>query len=85
MSAAELAERTPGARSQAVANPFTERVRPYSLYALALLVATQVFNYVDRQIVSVTAESMKADLGLTDAQLGFLMGASFAVLYGEPA
>ncbi len=69
MSPAELAERTPGAGSQAVANPFTERVRPYSLYALALLVATQFFNYVDWQVVSVTAESMKADLAL----------------YGEPA
>jgi MFS family permease len=71
-------ERTLGA----VAGPVGDKVRPYAFYALFLLVFANFFNYVDRQIVSIVAHSMQADLHLSDAQLGFLMGTAFAVLYG---
>ena len=40
-----------------------------------------VFNFVDRHILSILAESIKADLGVTDAQMGFLYGTVFAVFY----
>jgi sugar phosphate permease len=66
----------------AAANPFREKVRPYAYYALVLLVLANFLNYVDRQIVSILAQSLKAEFGLTDAQLGFLLGTAFAVLYG---
>src|SRR6185295_17371114 len=33
------------------------------------------------QILSILAERIKADLGLTDAQIGFLYGTAFAVFY----
>lgn len=53
----------------------------YSNYALAVLVLVYVFNFIDRQILSILAEDIKADLGLSDANLGFLFGTAFAVFY----
>ena len=56
-------------------------MRAYSWYALGVLTLASVFNFADRQIVSILAQSMKGDLGLSDAQLGFLLGTAFAVFY----
>ncbi|WP_242130323.1 MFS transporter [Sphingobium sp. Sx8-8] len=53
----------------------------YPYYVLALLTFANFFNYLDRQLISILAESLKADLGLDDAQLGFLYGTLFAALY----
>ena len=58
-----------------------QHVRAYSWYALAVLTLASVFNFADRQIVSILAQSIKGDLGLTDGQLGFLLGTAFAVFY----
>jgi MFS family permease len=49
--------------------------------ALVILALVNVLNYLDRHIVSILAESIKADLKLDDAQLGFLLGTAFAVFY----
>ena len=56
-------------------------VPPYSWYALSVLVLLYVLNFVDRQILSILANDIKADLGLSDADLGFLYGTAFAVFY----
>ena len=53
----------------------------YSKYVLGVLVLVYVFNFIDRQILSILAEEIKADLGITDAQIGFLYGTAFAVFY----
>jgi MFS family permease len=53
----------------------------YARYVLGVLVLVYVFNFLDRQIVSILAERIRADLGVTDAQLGFLYGTAFAVFY----
>ena len=53
----------------------------YSHYVLFVLVIVYVFNFIDRNILSILAESIKADLGVTDAQMGFLYGTVFAVFY----
>ena len=53
----------------------------YSWYVLAVLVVVYILNFIDRQILSILAVDIKADLGLTDADLGFLGGAAFAVFY----
>lgn len=50
-------------------------------FALFVLVLTNLFNMLDRTIVSILAQSIKADLHLTDSQLGFLLGTAFAVFY----
>lgn len=61
--------------------PAAPRVSAYAWYALALFVIVYIFNFIDRQIISILAESIKADLDLDDAQLGFLYGTAFAVFY----
>ncbi len=53
----------------------------YSTYVLGVLIVVYVFNFIDRQILSILAEEIKADLGLTDADIGFLYGTAFAVFY----
>jgi MFS family permease len=50
-------------------------------FALFLLVLTNLFNMLDRSIVSILAQSIKTDLKLDDADLGFLLGTAFAVFY----
>lgn len=53
----------------------------YPNYVLFVLVLVYVFNFLDRQILSILNDHIKADLGLTDAQMGFLYGTVFAVFY----
>lgn len=53
----------------------------YSWYVLSVLVVVYILNFIDRQILSILAVDIKADLGLTDADMGFLGGAAFAVFY----
>lgn len=58
-----------------------QRVPPYSWYALGVLFLVYLLNFVDRQILSILANDIKADLALDDAQLGFLYGTAFAIFY----
>ena len=53
----------------------------YAGYVTVVLVIVYVFNFIDRQIVTILAEEIKADLGISDAQIGFLYGTAFAVFY----
>ena len=57
------------------------RVGPYAWYALSVLVLVYSLNFIDRQILSILAEDIKKDLGLEDAEIGFLYGTAFAVFY----
>ena len=56
-------------------------VPAYGWYGLGVLFVVYLVNFVDRQILSILANDIKADLGLTDAQLGFLYGTAFAIFY----
>ena len=53
----------------------------YAKYVLFVLVIVYIFNFIDRQILSILAEDIKADLGISDAEIGFLYGTAFAVFY----
>jgi MFS family permease len=53
----------------------------YANYVLFVLVLVYVFNFIDRQILSILAEEIKADIGVSDAEIGFLYGTAFAVFY----
>lgn len=55
--------------------------RGYSWYVLGILFLVYVLNFVDRQIITILAPDIKADLGLDDADIGFLYGTAFAVFY----
>lgn len=53
----------------------------YPAYVLFVLMLVYVFNFLDRQILSILAEDIKHDLAISDAAMGFLLGTSFAVFY----
>jgi len=50
-------------------------------YALVLLTLVYTFNFVDRQLLAILQESIKAELALSDSQLGLLTGFAFAIFY----
>jgi predicted MFS family arabinose efflux permease len=62
--------------------PMTPYSAGYRRVVVLLLTAAYTFNSMDRSIISILASSIKADLQLTDTQLGLLGGTAFAILYG---
>ncbi|MGD8327304.1 MAG: MFS transporter [Sphingomonadales bacterium] len=53
----------------------------YAYYVLFVLTLVYIFNFLDRQILSILITDIKADLGVGDAEMGFLYGTAFAVFY----
>ena len=60
-------------------NPYASTKAAY--YALGILTIVYSINFIDRQLLSILQESIKADLMLSDAQLGLLTGFAFALFY----
>lgn len=50
-------------------------------FVLAMLLIVYTFNFLDRLVMSILATPIKAELHLTDTQLGALGGFAFAALY----
>ncbi|MBU1374843.1 MAG: MFS transporter [Alphaproteobacteria bacterium] len=50
-------------------------------YAVLLLGTLYIVAFVDRAILGLLVEPIKADLGVTDNQMSLLIGATFAVFY----
>lgn len=48
---------------------------------LALLLFSYILNFLDRQILGILAQPIKADLGLSDTEFGAVGGLAFALLY----
>ena len=63
------------------AAPPRPRASAYAWYALFVLVIVYIVNFIDRQILSILVGDIKRDLGVSDAQIGFLYGTAFAVFY----
>lgn len=55
--------------------------KSYRNYVLGLLTVVYAVNFIDRQLLSILQESIKADLHLSDTQLGLLTGFAFAIFY----
>ena len=53
----------------------------YRAYVMFILVVVYTFNFIDRQIIGILAVPIKADLALTDTQLGLMGGLAFALFY----
>ena len=53
----------------------------YRNFVLVMLTLVYVFNFIDRQIITILQESIKKDLHLSDTQLGLLSGFTFAIFY----
>ena len=48
---------------------------------LALLLTAYIFNFLDRQILGILAQPIKAELNLSDSEFGAIGGLAFALLY----
>ena len=54
---------------------------PRSAYVVLIFFLCFVFSYIDRQIVSILVQPLKAALHLSDVQIGLLQGLAFTVCY----
>ncbi len=50
-------------------------------FVLGMLLLVAVCNYADRYMLSVFLPFIKADLNLSDTQIGFVSGAAFTIMY----
>jgi len=53
----------------------------YSYYVLFILFLANAFNAIDRSIVGLLVEPIKAEMNLSDASMGLLTGFAFVVFY----
>ncbi|NQX95228.1 MAG: MFS transporter [Erythrobacter sp.] len=67
-----------GVALDAQGKPISARARNVTL---GFLTVTYFFSYMDRQILAILLEDIKADLLLNDTQLGLLSGFAFALFY----
>jgi predicted MFS family arabinose efflux permease len=64
-----------------ISTPTTTCKPAYARYVLIILTLTYTCSYIDRYILSVLVEPIKAELGVSDTAMGFLGGFAFALLY----
>ena len=53
----------------------------YAWYVVGVLMVVYIFSFMDRQILNLLVDPIKEDLNLTDTQVSYLGGLSFAVFY----
>ncbi len=73
-----MAENVPKTPSTSQESSYSPSYRRYVLVVLTLVYA---LNFIDRQILVILQESIKADMDLSDTQLGLLTGFAFAIFY----
>jgi MFS family permease len=56
--------------------------RRYAWTVVAILIATAVLSYTDRQVLSLLVDPIRGELGISDTQVSLLLGTAFAVVYG---
>jgi predicted MFS family arabinose efflux permease len=55
--------------------------RGYANWVLALLLLAYILNFVDRQVLSIVSPEVKQEMGLSDTELGWLLGPAFALSF----
>jgi MFS family permease len=58
-----------------------DRSAAQAWYCVALLCALSALSFVDRYILSLVAHDVSLELGLSDSQMGLLLGVGFAAVY----
>lgn len=53
----------------------------YAWYVLGILLIAYISSFIDRQILALLVKPIKASFGISDTQMGLLMGLSFALFY----
>ena len=80
-----LEANTPVVSLAPAVQPWPARSAAY--YGLAVIILATMLNFFDAQVFSMMAQRIKVDFGLTDEQVGFLIGPAnviFYVLVGIP-
>lgn len=81
------ASETPGTSSAGTAAKFSPSEEGsggslvYAWFVVAVLCIAGIVSYIDRQVINLLIEPIKADFGINDTQIGLLQGFSFAVFY----
>ncbi|HEU4410740.1 MAG TPA: MFS transporter [Polyangiaceae bacterium] len=78
---APLSASAPGAAPTPEAAAAAGRVPAYSWYALAVLTAVYVLNFLDRSLMYILFAPMKKEMAFTDLQLALLGTTSFVIFY----
>jgi len=63
----------------------TESGTRYAWYVVGVLLLLNVSSFIDRQVMALMVTPIKADLGLTDTQMGYLLGPAFAATFAFSA
>ena len=53
----------------------------YAWYVVVILTIAYVFSFLDRQILALLVEPIRADLGISDTQMSLLQGLAFGIFY----
>lgn len=53
----------------------------YAWFVVAILMIVYIFSFIDRQILGLLVGPIQAEFGISDTQMGLLMGPSFAIFY----
>ncbi len=72
--------RAMSSNAQPLPAPWPSPLRGWLVVGLLFLAA--IIAYTDRQVLSLLVDPVRADLGLSDADLALLMGPAFAAVYG---
>jgi len=64
---------------------FAFRSDAYAWWVVAVLCIGSVVSMLDRQVVNMLVEPVKADLGISDTQISLLQGFAFALFYAAMA
>jgi len=67
------------------ADPFAFRSDAYAWFVVAVLCLGSVVSMIDRQVINLLVEPIKADLGISDTQVSLLQGFAFALFYAVMA
>jgi MFS family permease len=84
MSRADMADAATAASAAAAAPTAADRVWPSAgtaWFMVGMLTIAYIFSFVDRYVLGLLIDPIKADLGLTDEQMGWLLGPAFAIFY----
>ncbi|MFT7288577.1 MAG: MFS family permease, partial [Halieaceae bacterium] len=67
-----------------IASDRNEQSEPSTFYAwcvVGILCVAAIVSFIDRQIINLLVEPIKADFGINDTQIGLLQGFSFVLFY----
>ena len=81
----EAARLTPLAAAASPVDSTAWPPRRYAWYVVAVLLASSIVSFLDRQIIALVVQNIKASLKLTDLQIGLLQGPPFGIFYAVMA